>query len=426
MKRRSTVARHAKLKQQSFAAQFFTVLTTAVITVLVAGLGVAAFYTWSLFDDYAKDAVALSDAPAAAPSISEYPGAFSMLIVGTDECDASDPRLVAIVGEERCLDPDANGKLNDVNILVHVSAAPRKLTAVIIPRDTIIDTPECTREDGTIRPASYEPINNIYPDGGLGCVVDAVSELSGLSIPFAVKVSFANVVALADAVGGVNVCIAGDGLYDPHTGLSLDPGMHELTGGEALQFLRTRYGVGDGSDLSRGGNQRQYLSRLLQKVSSPEVLGSIPTLLNLGTVVAKNVTPSASLADPIALVQLALSIRDVKMSDATFVGLPVGDAGDGKVMPLYDDAQVLWEALANGDSLQLSGDLSINEGVVEAGPDGTAPTEAPDLDGDGYPDEEPAPEEPEVEATVPPGTVVLPDTITGNKADQNTCSNGRG
>ena len=86
----------------------------------------------------------------------------------------------------------------------------------------------------------------------------------------------------------------------------------------------------------------------------------------------------------------------------------------------------LWDALANGESLQLSGDLSINEGVVEAGPDGTAPTEAPDLDGDGYPDEEPAPEEPEVEATVPPGTVVLPDTITGNKADQNTCSNGRG
>lgn len=421
MKQRNTVAQHAKLKQQSLGAQVFALLATALVTVLVAGIAVAGFYGFSVWSNFSNNSVAIPDAPAHAPQMAEYPGAYSVLVVGTDTCDTSNAELVAIVGEERCFDPDANNDLNDVNILVHVSAAPRKLTAVVIPRDTVIDVPECTREDGSIRPASYQPINEIYPDGGLGCVAAAVSELSGLEIPFALKVSFADVVAIADVVGTVEVCVAGDGIYDAHTGLNLSPGMHALTPGQALQFMRTRHGVGDGSDLARGGNQRQYLARLLEKLASADTLSDPGKLLQLANALSTHVTPSESLADPIRIVELGLSLRGLNMADATFLGLPVGNGDGGKVVPIYEDAQIMWDAIAAGQSLAVTGDVALNEGAVEAAPDGTVPTPDPE-------DETVEPTEPveTVTPTPPAGTVELPSTITGNSAANNTCANGNG
>lgn len=413
MSSRHPLAKHAYAHDRGVLSRVLAVVLAAVAAIAVAGVGVAAFIANDIGTSFTENAVTLTDEPIAAPSIGEYPGAFSVLVVGTDECS---PELVDVVGSERCLDPEANGKLNDVNILVHVSAAPRRMTVVQFPRDMLIDMPECTREDGSTRPASYGALNSIYPDGGLNCVVDAISDLSGLPIEFAAKVSFANVVAITDAIGGVVVCVAGDGIHDPHTGLNLDPGEHEVSGGEALQFLRTRYGVGDGSDLARGGNQRQYLTRLLEKLRSDQVLGDAAALLRLATVASKNVTPSASLADPIRIVQLGLTLQDVPLSEATFLGYPVADSTTvkGKVVPIYADADVLWAAIKNNAPTAVTGDLSLNNGVVD-------PSDAATDDAEAAP-----PTDDQATASPTADTVELPPSITGNTGEQATCSNGSG
>ena len=411
-KRRRTVARHANLGQPGILRQVLAVLAAALAAVIVAGIGVGAVVYNDITSNLAENQVELTDQPVAAPSFGEYDGAFSVLIIGTDECT---PDLVPIVGAERCLDEDANRRLNDVNILVHVSDEPRRMTVVQFPRDLLIDIPECKRDDGTMREATYDTLNSIYPDGGLNCVVDTVSELSGLPIEFAAKVSFANVVAISDAVGGVEVCVAGAGIHDPHTGLNLDPGLHEVSGGLALQFLRTRDGVGDGSDLARGGNQRQYLTRLLEKLSSSETLGDPAALLRIATVASRNVTPSASLADPLRMAQLGLTLKNMPLSEARFLGYPVANApyDRDRVVPIYDDADVLWEAIKANAPTEVTGDLSLNEGVVITPTPGatTAPEETTD------PEPQPSPTE--------PGTIVLPESITGNTGEQATCSNGR-
>ncbi|MFX7507394.1 LCP family protein, partial [Acinetobacter baumannii] len=77
----------------------------------------------------------------------------------------------------------------DVNMLLHVSTNPRRVTVVSFPRDLQIPIPACTGTDGSeFGGASKAPINSAYEDGGLSCVADTVSQLSGQSIPFAAKV----------------------------------------------------------------------------------------------------------------------------------------------------------------------------------------------------------------------------------------------
>ncbi|MCT2086609.1 LCP family protein [Microbacterium enclense] len=386
------------------------VLTVAV----VAAVAVGAFYAWSLSERLSAASVPLRDAPAAPPALSAYDQAFSVLVVGTDECDEQ----VRVAFGERCTDPENDGARNDVNMLVHVSINPRRVTVVSFPRDLQIPIPECASADGTVFGGAFKaPINSAYEDGGLSCVADTVSELSGLSIPFAAKVSFGNVVNITDAIGGVEVCIGGEGIDDPDAGIDWEPGPRVVTGYDALAFLRTRKGIGDGSDLARIGNQQQYLSRLINKLRSDEVLSNPGTLIGLANTAVDNITPSESLADPIRIAQLAYTLKDVPFDDITFVQYPVVDDPDdtNRVIPDEASAAVLWDALESNAPLALTGEAGANGGVI-ADPSVPEPT----------PPAETTPDPDATAASAAPEVVELPSNVSGSKASQATCSAGNG
>ncbi len=87
-------------------------------------------------------------------------------------------------------------------------------------------------------------MNSLFEHAGLSCIAKTVSELGDIPVEFAAKISFDGVMAVTDAIGGVEVCIAGDGIRDRHTGIDWPAGMRTVSGVEALQFIRTRHGVG--------------------------------------------------------------------------------------------------------------------------------------------------------------------------------------
>ncbi|MBN9212819.1 MAG: transcriptional regulator [Microbacterium sp. 71-36] len=411
-------AQHARRTPESGWRRGAKALAIALTVAVVAAVAVGGFYAWSLTQRLAEAAVPLKDAPAQPPALSAYDEAFSVLVVGTDECDDEVKQAFGA----RCSDPENEGARNDVNMLVSVSADPRRVTVVSFPRDLQVPIPECTGADGTVESAwSKAQINTAYEKGGLTCVADTVSELSGQSIPFAAKVSFGNVVNITDAIGGVEVCIGGDGINDPDAGIDWPAGPRVVTGYDALAFLRTRHGVGDGSDLARIGNQQQYLSRLINKLRSAEVLSNPGTLIGLANTAVNNIQPSQSLADPIRIAQLAYTLKDVPFDDITFVQYPVLEdpADRNRVIPNENAASVLWEAIDTNAPIVLTGELGANEGVF-ADPSAPQPTEsapAPEAS-------TPAPDA--TSATPAPEAVELPSTISGSKANQPTCSAGNG
>lgn len=410
--RRRTVAQHARLRSPHPIAQLLTVVAVAVVVVLVSAAGVAAYTAYDLTTSFTEEAVVVVNQPPVPPDLSELEGGVNMMVVGIDACEES---LREVFGE-RCEGPDAEGQLNDVNILVHISDAPRRVTVVSFPRDLLFDAPACDTADGDRWGGGYVQINEIYTYGGLSCVMTAISDMSGQPVQFGAMVTFGGVIEITNAIGGVEICLASD-MRDENTGIDWAAGPRTIQGLEALQFLRTRYGVG-GSDLARVSNQQQYMSRLARKLVSEEVLSNPATLFRLASTGLRNVTPTQSLTNPLTLVQIASAVKDVPFEDIVFVQYPTvqASADANRVEPNYDAAQVLWDALLANQGIEVTGDAGANGGVVVAEP---APGEA-------VPSEAPSEGEAVEPGTVDPntGAVALPESITGSSAAQQTCSAG--
>ncbi|WP_258567087.1 LCP family protein [Microbacterium sp. Se5.02b] len=239
-----------------------------------------------------------------------------------------------------------------------MSAEPRNVTVISLPRDLGVEVPECTRPDGSVASSMWKAsMNSIFEHAGLSCVAKTVSEMGDIPIEYAAKISFDGVMEVTDAIGGVEVCIAGEGIRDRHTGIDWPAGMRTVSGVEALQFIRTRHGVGDESDLARISNQQQYMSRLAKKVLSEETLTDVPKVLRLADAIAENIDPSDELSNPVRLAQLALALKDVRFGDFVFVQYPnVTDPDDDdKVVPNEAAAEQLWAAVKSGQPLQLTG-----------------------------------------------------------------------
>lgn len=399
--RRAPVAGHANLPSPSPLSTGLKLLAAAVGVVLVSAIAVAAFVVIDLGTRATDDAVALEGAPdLAPPALGEFHGAFDLLLAGTDECGEISKKYL----RERC--EGEEGILNDANLLVHVSEDPRRVTVISFPRDLMLEVPPCTREDGSEASGmSKQPLNSVYAHAGLSCIAKTIGELSGYQVGFAAKLSFDGVIEMTNAIGGVDICVAEPGLSDEHTGLDLSAGMHTVQGLEALQFLRTRHGVGDESDLARISNQQQYMSRLAKKILSADVLGDPATVLRLANAVAENIVPSKELSDPLRLGQLALAVREVPFSDFVFVQFPtVTDPDDpDRVIADENAAAALFSALDANQPLELTGGVSPNDGVEEVTP---------------APESTPAPDAPDEERAV------LPSEVTGVTVEQETCSAG--
>lgn len=407
-RRRRTIARHGQLRTPGPLNQLLKFIAIGLAVVLVSGASVAAYVFYDLSSTVTANAVELETKTELPPDIGEYKEGFNLLLTGVDTCEEA---YAAYFGE-RCSGADAEGTLNDVNLLVHVSQEPRRITVVSFPRDLMLSIPECEDAEGDVHSAmSKQPLNTAYTDGGLNCVAKTITLLTGQEIQFAASVTFGGVIEITNAIGGVDVCLATP-IKDRYTGLDMTAGTHTVQGLEALQFLRTRHGVGDGSDLGRIGNQQQYMSSLVRKLISSETLGNVPMMLKLANTGLSNVEASTSLADPMKIVQIALAVKSVPFEDIVFLQYPTGtdSANPNKVVANKSAAQEMWDAINANAQLQVTHENTANDGVVVTDPVPAAPTDA-----------EAATPDP---AATPDNVVALPDSIKGNSAAQQTCSNG--
>jgi len=414
---RRPIAGHGQLQRPRAGVEVLKLLGIASVVVLISALSVVGYVLYDLSHTFTTKAVALDGEESVPPDLGAIEGGVNMLLVGSDVCEED---FKAQFGD-RCSDPESGGERNDTNLVLHISDSPRRVTVITFPRDLMIPIPSCVDSDGNdTGDRAKEPLNDAIgiggPKNGLACVHRAISSISGLDIQFAAKVTWGGVMRITDAIGGVDICVAGR-ISDPeNTGLDLGPGTHTLQGYEALQFLRVRHGVGDESDLSRGSNQQVYMSSLVRKMTSSQVFGNPGVLLKLANTVMSNVTPSSTLTSPTLLVQIALAMKDVPLDQVNFVNYPVFDDPDNpgvKVIPDHVSADQLWAALAANQPIQVAGqrDAVVSETPVPTDPaSGDAAATDP--------------------ATPDPGTtsapVELPSNVSGQSAAQPTCSRGNG
>jgi LCP family protein required for cell wall assembly len=418
------MGRHSQPKNRKGLKITGTVLAS---TLLLGGATAGVMY-WNLNQRIQDNAVDISVAsePTAAPqvieetvTVDEFDGAFNVLLVGNDDGNGD-----AKYGTR-------DHALNDVNILLHVSEDHTKATAISVPRDMFIDAPECTnpKTGETFAAASGIKINQSLTRGGLKCVVDTFRKMTGEPIDYAAMIQFNGVIALSNAVGGVPVCTT-SAIDDPESGLKMTAGQHTISGEQALAFLRTRHGVGDGSDLARISNQQVFLSSLMKTLKSKDTLSDPKKIYEIANAAADNMTLSTNLASIPTLASLAYSLKSVPLEDITFLQYPTTYKdmnGESGVVPNADAAAAMVEAVFSDKSLTITGGTAPGSiGAVETKP---TPVTTPSATPTATPTPTQATPTPTPSATKPTPSetpVALPSDVTGMNASQSTCSRGFG
>ncbi|MDM4763903.1 LCP family protein [Galbitalea sp. SE-J8] len=412
---RAAPVRHGRLKRQRLTRRIIQVVGIIAAVALVSTVSVAAITTWRL----ALNIKTIDTGDNDLPAIGKIEGGFNILVVGSDQC-TKDCKGYGVRAS----------KLNDVNILLHVSQDQTNAVAVSIPRDMVVPIPSCEREDGSgvTSAMSAMPINVALSDGGLPCVVKTVEQLTGLDVQFSGLVTFGGVIEMTNAIGGVPVCVTAN-VSDRRTGLDLREGVTSLKGKQALAFLRTRHAFGDGSDLSRIGAQQVYISSMIRTLQSKDTLGDLNKVYSLAQAATQNIEMSTSLASVPRLVSIALALKDIPTKNITLVQYPsttgVGGVYEDKVAPIADQAKTMFDYIKNDEPFTPK-DLSTRNSVTED-PTATAvptntPSETPPATSAPTKTSTPtqAPTAPE---TTPPTPTPTPTRAlgTGTTADEQTC-----
>jgi len=420
------VARHGRLRRRSIGRTLAKVVASVAAVALVSGGAVAAYAAWDLANTL-KPTVSLGNADVleGVPDVGAMEGGVNVLLIGSDSREGQGDAFG---------DPDEEtAVLNDVTMLLHISQDHSHVEVISFPRDMFVDVPACPDPADPAGEPLYEQygvkINSVLDYGGMACVVKTVEQLTGITIPFAGTVQFLGVAAMSEAVGGVSVCVA-EPIEDEHTNLYLTAGEHSLKGMEALQFLRTRHGVGDGSDLGRISNQQVFMSSLVRKLQDGGTLGDPVALYSIAKAALANMELSDTLADPTTMVSIAKAAKDIDLSKIAFIQYPTGYV-EGGVVP-SDSAEIVNTALQQ--DIPVTFDPMADDATFASAGDPTAPPADPaTTDGEAAPaalsteeSGEEAPAEDTAEVPTPaPSTEPLPSDVTGQTAAETRCSAGR-
>ena len=298
--------------------------TSGTVAFLVLATGVGGY----LYLEHLNDNITSVSDDGASTGGFKKDQAINILLIGTDKRTGS--------GNEGYGDKGSEGHA-DTTILLHVSKDRSNATALSIPRDLIVDIPDCPteQEDGSQKVIPGETgvrFNTSLGQGGRtpSCTMRTVTELTGIQPDNFMVADFNAVKTLTSAVGGVPVCLGKD-INDPDSHLNLPKGTHRIEGEEALAFVRTRHSVGLGGDLSRIQLQQQFLSSLMRELKSNDTLTSPSKIIKLAEAGTKALTVDSQLNSINKLKDLGLELGKLNVKNLTFATVPVVDNPAEKV-----------------------------------------------------------------------------------------------
>ncbi|MFE6551145.1 LCP family protein [Streptomyces sp. NPDC057746] len=268
-------------------------------------------------------------------------GSENILVLGSDSRSGSNKTLGG--------GTDDGSARSDTAMIVHVYKGHKKASVVSIPRDTLVDRPECTDGKGNAQPAAESVMfNSAYSTGGATCAVKTVESITGIRMDHYVEVDFAGFQKLIDDLGGVQVTTT-RAIDDRESHLALPAGTHTLDGRQALGLVRTRHGVGDGSDLGRIQLQQAFVKALVDQVKQIGILSSPTKLVDLADTATKAVTTDSDLASVKALASFANGLKGISSPHMNMVTMPVqyDPANPNRVLTDTSKARLIWSALEN-------------------------------------------------------------------------------
>ncbi|MEV0233247.1 LCP family protein [Nonomuraea sp. NPDC050786] len=254
-------------------------------------------------------------------------GALNVLLVGSDTRAGKGN---AKYGQQLARTADAGGKRTDTIILMHLSPNRDKARLISFPRDSMVQIPKCKNETTKQEMAPRrDMINSAYNSGGIACTISTIETLTGIRVNHFVEVDFSGFKNIVDALGGIEICLK-SGVNDKNSKLVLPPGKSLLNGEKALGYVRLRH-YGDGSDIQRIKRQQIFLSKVVAKATSSELLTDVGKLRAFIKAAAGSVTMDPELAnDTEQLINIAMSAKQLTAGGVKFTTIPWGPDPEDK------------------------------------------------------------------------------------------------
>jgi LCP family protein required for cell wall assembly len=232
---------------------------------------------------------------------------------------------ILVVGVDRRADGgDQNA---DVLIIAHVDLINKRVAAVSLPRDLLVEIPG----------VGPDKVNGSYnygvladpddPAAGVAKVRDTIETVFGVPLDGYILIDFSGFENVVDSVGGVDVevpyAIVDEEYPTEDYGtevVTFDPGLQHMDGETALKYVRTRHGD---SDDARRERQYQVLLALFDKGKS---IGSVTRFDDIIGALGGSVQTSFPFEQQLTLARLGLEIEriDIRLS---VLGPPLLESG---------------------------------------------------------------------------------------------------
>ncbi|MEU9623140.1 MULTISPECIES: LCP family protein [unclassified Streptomyces] len=242
----------------------------------------------------------------------------NLLLVGTDGRD----RITQEEKEKYRLG-GAPCNCTDTVMLVHLSADKERASVVSLPRDSYAEVPEHKdRNTGETHSAHAVKLNAAYAEGGPGLTVRTVEHMTGVKIDHYLEVDFTSFMKTVDTLGGVQICTARP-LKDSYTGLDLAAGPHDLDGGQALQYVRSRH-IDGAADLGRMQRQQKFLASLIKQMTRSGVLLNPVKFQDVASTMLGSVRADKGFGTE-QMLELGQAMRGFSPASSEFASVPLGN-----------------------------------------------------------------------------------------------------
>jgi len=278
-------------------------LPTRIFTGISIGIVVLSLI-FSLFARTAGSAIPRSHALNGAPQSSG--GDTNILLLGLDSRRANDgsnlPRKLLNlmhVGSTSSV----GGYNTNTMILIHIPAGGKKAVAVSIPRDDYVDVPgqrpkkikeaygyaKYASESALYKQGVKNPeLESLSREAGRTATIKTISQFLQVPIDHFAEVNLVGFYDLANAVGGIQVCLNNAVNDSQYSGAVFPAGLQTITGVDALKFVRQRHGLPNG-DLDRTHRQQAFITGVITKFRSQGIFGDIGKVSALLNVAKKDV-----------------------------------------------------------------------------------------------------------------------------------------
>jgi LCP family protein required for cell wall assembly len=242
--------------------------------------------------------------------------------------------------------------LSDTTILLHLSKDRSRAYGVSIPRDAMVNRPDCRRKDGNgTDPGGLTQFNAAYAIGGPACTIKTVEHITGVYIDHFVVIDFNGFKQMVDALGGVQVCVPTE-VNDTEGNIHLAAGTYNVTGQQALDYVRVRHGISANGDIGRMKRQQTFIAAMIKKAVSAGTLTNPVKLVRFLDAATKSLTTDPAFAHLKQLASLGSSLKNIGLDKVQFVTAPFEEyPPDHNRVQLSPQAAQLWTQIKKDQKL---------------------------------------------------------------------------